>query len=86
MGVKERETTASESNLFEHLINVWEFRPGPTPETCDLYFMVDFKFRSPLYRQVASMFFREVVSRLVSSFIERCRLLYGPGAIIEQKA
>ncbi|KMS97492.1 hypothetical protein BVRB_5g126580 [Beta vulgaris subsp. vulgaris] len=79
-------TTASESKLFEHLINVWEFRPGPTPETCNLYFLVDFKFRSPLYRQVASMFFREVVSRLVSSFTDRCRLLYGPGATIEQRA
>ncbi|CAO2819677.1 unnamed protein product [Amaranthus hypochondriacus] len=79
-------TTASQSNLFEHLINVWEFRPGPTPETCNLYFLVDFKFRSPLYRQVASMFFREVVSRLVSSFTDRCRLLYGPGATIEQRA
>lgn len=79
-------TTASESNLFEHLINTWEFRPGPTPDTCNVYFLVDFKFRSPLYRQVASMFFREVVSRLVISFTDRCRLIYGPGATIEQRA
>ncbi|CAO2815116.1 unnamed protein product [Amaranthus hypochondriacus] len=79
-------TTASESNLFEHLINIWEFSPGPTPETCNIHFLVDFKFRSPLYRQVASLFFNEVVSQLVRSFTDRCRLLYGPGAIIEQKA
>ncbi|KAL9238174.1 hypothetical protein vseg_012638 [Gypsophila vaccaria] len=79
-------TTASESNLFEHLINVWEFSPGPTPDTCSVYFLVDFKFRSPLYRQVASMFFKEVVSRLVSSFIDRCRLIYGPEATIQQRA
>jgi len=46
------QTTASESGLFDHLINVWEFNPGPVPGTCDLYFMVDFKFQSPLYRQV----------------------------------
>ncbi|KAF9595712.1 hypothetical protein IFM89_003454 [Coptis chinensis] len=72
-------TTASESNLFDHLINVWEFSPGPIPGTCGLYFMVDFKFQSPLYRQVASMFFKEVVSRLVGSFSDRCRLIYGPG-------
>ncbi|KAL5999335.1 hypothetical protein ACLOJK_040795 [Asimina triloba] len=58
-------TTASESGLFDHLINIWEFNPGPIPGSCDLYFLVDFKFRSPLYRQVASMFFKEVVSRLV---------------------
>ncbi|XP_021284386.1 coenzyme Q-binding protein COQ10 homolog, mitochondrial [Herrania umbratica] len=72
-------STASESSLFDHLINIWEFSPGPVPGTCNLYFLVDFKFQSPLYRQVASMFFKEVVSRLVSSFSERCRLIYGPG-------
>ncbi|TVU34969.1 hypothetical protein EJB05_16828 [Eragrostis curvula] len=71
-------TTASESGLFDHLINVWEFKPGPVPGTCDLYFLVDFKFQSPLYRQVASMFFKEVVSRLVSSFSDRCFRIYGP--------
>ncbi|GMH04035.1 hypothetical protein Nepgr_005874 [Nepenthes gracilis] len=81
---KSIKTTGSQSNLFEHLINIWEFNPGPTPETCSLYFLVDFKFQSPLYRQVASMFFKEVVSRLVSSFTDRCRLIYGPGAPILQ--
>lgn len=72
------QTTASESGLFDHLINVWEFKPGPVPGTCDLYFLVDFKFQSPLYRQVASMFFKEVVSRLVGSFSDRCFRIYGP--------
>lgn len=46
------QTTASENGLFDHLINIWEFYPGPVPGTCDLYFLVDFKFQSPLYRQV----------------------------------
>ena len=50
------QTTASESGLFDHLINVWEFKPGPVPGTCDLYFLVDFKFQSPLYRQVNHAF------------------------------
>lgn len=102
-GVAFVQTTASESGLFDHLINVWEFKPGPVPGTCDLYFLVDFKFQSPLYRQVsllhyctsislsfnilqsesfsyqvASMFFKEVVSRLVSSFSDRCFRIYGP--------
>ncbi|NP_001305145.1 Coenzyme Q-binding protein COQ10, mitochondrial [Zea mays] len=71
-------TTASESGLFDHLVNVWEFKPGPVPGTCDIYFLVNFKFQSPLYRQVASMFFKEVVSRLVSSFSDRCFRIYGP--------
>jgi len=28
--------------------------------------------------QIASMFFKEVASRMVGSFTERCRLVYGP--------
>lgn len=46
------QSTTSESSLFDHLINIWEFSPGPNPGTCNLYFFVDFKFNSPLYRQV----------------------------------
>lgn len=49
---KSVKTTVSESTLFDHLINIWEFNPGPVPGTCSLYFLVDFKFQSPLYRQV----------------------------------
>lgn len=79
-------TTASESGIFDHLINIWEFNPGPVPGTCDLYFMVDFKFQSPLYRQVASMFFKEVVSRLVGSFSDRCNKIYGPGVQVLENA
>lgn len=79
-------TTASQSGLFDHLINVWEFKPGPTPGTCDLYFLVDFKFQSPLYRQVASMFFKEVVSKLVGSFSDRCFRIYGPAVPVLEKS
>ncbi|KAK1553793.1 hypothetical protein Q3G72_003659 [Acer saccharum] len=79
---KSVKTTVSESALFDHLINIWEFSPGPVPGSCSIYFLVDFKFQSPLYRQAASMFFKEVVSRLVGSFNERCRLIYGPGVHI----
>ncbi|KAA8528536.1 hypothetical protein F0562_035891 [Nyssa sinensis] len=75
-------TTVSESSLFDHLINIWEFNPGPVPGSCNIYFLVDFKFQSPLYRQISSMFFKEVVSRLVGSFNDRCRLIYGPGVPI----
>lgn len=75
---KRIKTTVSKSTLFDHLINVWEFSPGPVPGTCSLYFLVDFKFQSPLYTQIASMFFKEVASRMVGSFTERCRIVYGP--------
>jgi len=70
-------TTVSQSNLFDHLNNEWSFKPGPTPNSCHLHFKVDFQFRSPLYRQVANMFQNEVQARMVSSFEERCRLVYG---------
>lgn len=46
------QTTARDTGLFDHLINLWQFKPGPVPGSCDLYFHVDFKFSSPLYRQV----------------------------------
>ncbi|CAM8923617.1 unnamed protein product [Rhodiola kirilowii] len=78
-------TTALDSNLFEHLINTWEFNPGPVEGTCELHFLVDFKFRSPLYRQVASMFFKEVVSRMIESFSRRCRLIYGPSVRVQDR-
>lgn len=35
-------------------------RLGPTPHTTWLSFDVDFAFKSPLYRHVASVFFEEV--------------------------
>ncbi|XP_019414811.1 PREDICTED: coenzyme Q-binding protein COQ10 homolog, mitochondrial-like [Lupinus angustifolius] len=83
---KRIKTTVSQSNLFDHLINIWEFSPGPVPGTCNLYFLVDFKFQSPLYRQIASMFFKEVASRMVGSFSERCRLIYGPEVPVLEKS
>ena len=50
------QTTASQSALFDHLINIWQFNPGPVPGTCNLYFWVDFKFQSPFYRQVCFLY------------------------------
>ncbi|KAK3425505.1 hypothetical protein EUGRSUZ_F02343 [Eucalyptus grandis] len=81
-----RPRTVSQSTLFDHPINIWQFNSGPVPGSCScsIYFLVDFKFQSPLYRQVASMLFREVVSRLVGSFSERCCLMYGPGVPIQE--
>ncbi|KAG8474776.1 hypothetical protein CXB51_031721 [Gossypium anomalum] len=43
------QSTALESSLFDHLINIWEFNPRTVPGTFSLYFLVDFKFQSPLY-------------------------------------
>ncbi|CAN6899323.1 unnamed protein product [Brassica oleracea] len=79
-------TTARDTGLFDHLINLWQFKPGPIPGTCDLSILVDFKFNSPLYRQVASMFLKEVATRLMGAFSDRCRLVYGPGVRVDENA
>ncbi|KAF3492844.1 hypothetical protein DY000_02054165 [Brassica cretica] len=81
-----RLTTARDTGLFDHLINLWQFKPGPIPGTCDLSILVDFKFNSPLYRQVASMFLKEVATRLMGAFSDRCRLVYGPGVRVDENA
>ncbi|CAH2078758.1 unnamed protein product [Thlaspi arvense] len=78
-------TTARDTGLFDHLINLWQFKPGPVPGTCDLSILVDFKFNSPLYRQVASMFLKEVATRLMGAFSDRCRLVYGPGVRVDEQ-
>ncbi|PSC69318.1 coenzyme Q-binding COQ10 mitochondrial [Micractinium conductrix] len=70
-----------DSMLFSHLTNKWEFRLGPTPHTTWLTFEVDFAFKSPLYRQVASVFFEEVVQRMMGAFEGRCAALYGPSSL-----
>ncbi|TYJ28720.1 hypothetical protein E1A91_A06G019900v1 [Gossypium mustelinum] len=56
-----------------------KFNPGPVLGTCNLHFLIDFKLQSPLYQQ-------EVVSRLVSSFSERCQLIYGPAILVLENA
>ncbi|KAJ7519961.1 hypothetical protein O6H91_20G061400 [Diphasiastrum complanatum] len=75
-------TSVSQSKLFDFLNNIWEFHPGPVPGSCKLHVVVDFQFRSPLYRRVANLFFDEVVAQLVSSFEDRCRTVYGPSTNI----
>ncbi|KAG8491608.1 hypothetical protein CXB51_014785 [Gossypium anomalum] len=32
------QSTALQSSLFDHLINIWEFNPGAVPGTFSLYF------------------------------------------------
>ncbi|CAA7013495.1 unnamed protein product [Microthlaspi erraticum] len=76
-------TITKDSRFFDHLINVWQFKPGPIPGTCHLHFLVDYKFNSPLYKQVASMFLKEVESKLVGTFSDRCKVVYGPGIQVD---
>lgn len=70
-----------DATLFSHLDSQWRFQPGPTPASVWLTFEVDFAFKSPLYRQVASIFFEEVVLRMMVAFEKRCEQLYGPSSL-----
>ena len=54
-----------DSTLFDHLDSTWDFKVGPSPSSTWLTFSVDFGFKSPLYRSVASVFFEEVKRPLI---------------------
>lgn len=79
-------SSVEDSTLFSHLSNQWEFRPGPSPHTTWLAFDVDFAFKSPLYRHIASVFFEEVVQRMMGAFEGRCARLYGPSSLHRRAA
>jgi hypothetical protein len=49
-----------------------------------LTFEVDFAFKSQLYRQLASLFFEEVVQRMMGAFEGRCGVLYGPSSLLQR--
>jgi hypothetical protein len=74
-------SSVTDSRLFDHLESTWELRPGPRPNTTWLTFKVDFAFSSALYRQVADLFFSEVVKRMMGAFEGRCAQLYGASAL-----
>lgn len=67
---------AVKSNLFDHLVNRWEFTSGPEPNSSWLQFWVDFQFRNPAYQGVANLFFDQVVKKMVQGFEDQCRKRY----------
>jgi ribosome-associated toxin RatA of RatAB toxin-antitoxin module len=73
-----------DSTLFDHLDSTWDFAAGPTANSTWLTFSVDFAFKSPLYKHIASVFFEEVVQRMMSAFEGRCQQLYGPSSLVKK--
>lgn len=71
-------SSVADSGLFHHLESTWALAPGPSPQTTWLSFSVDFAFSNPLYSNVASLFFSEVVQRMMGAFEGRASQLYGP--------
>jgi len=71
----------TDSSLFSHLESEWQFKQGPSPDSCWLEFKVEFRFRSLIYGEVASIVFEEVMAKMVGAFEERCYRIYGPPSL-----
>jgi len=71
--------SASDSSVFEKLVNTWRFRQGPHPRSCIVHFKIDFKFRSIFHHHAANIFLSEVSRVMVASFDRRVADYYGKG-------
>ncbi len=60
---------------FRYLENRWRF--APHPDGCHIEFFLDFEFKSRFLQRVIGALFNEAVRKMVSSFEDRARDLYG---------
>ncbi|CAH8441119.1 unnamed protein product [Dicrocoelium dendriticum] len=47
--------------------------------------IVKFEFKSPIYAKVTGLFFDQLVTTMVNSFLDRAKVLHGPSSIAPQK-
>lgn len=67
------EALCSDGTLFYSLNCMWKFKPVKAANMCIIDFHVDFEFRSALYSRLATLFFNEVVKKMVSAFEEEAK-------------
>lgn len=67
---------AADSTVFNHLVTRWELQPGPNASTSWVTFTIDFSFKNVIYAQTSSLFFDQVVSKMISAFDGRCEQIY----------
>jgi coenzyme Q-binding protein COQ10 len=64
------------SGPMKYLSNHWRFI-REKDNSCTIDFYVDFEFRNAIFQKLMGVFFNEIVRRMVSSFEERAKQLYG---------
>jgi coenzyme Q-binding protein COQ10 len=64
---------------FKRLRNHWRFEPHPTG--AEVFFEIDFEFRSALLEALLKANFHHAVDKLIACFDARAAALYGPRPI-----
>lgn len=69
---------------LKYLHNEWEFRPASGGT--DVYFSVDFAFRSRIFESLAGAMFDRALRRMTNAFEQRAAELYGINSSSAQSA
>lgn len=76
---KEEITIEYQEGPLQNLTNHWKF--SKTPEGhCLIDFSVEFEFKNGALQSLATMFFNEVVKRMINAFEKRAEQVYGAPA------
>jgi coenzyme Q-binding protein COQ10 len=65
---------------LKNLTNHWIFSEGPNG-SCVIDFSVEFEFKNKALQSLATMFFNEVVKRMIGAFETRAHQVYGEPTI-----